>query len=128
MTQLPETAYKILNQILEVLELTDEEKDEYKEKFEENILQKFSEAIVKKLPPEVAKETAEKANGAKSEADKKLLQQKLSEWLTPEESQELFTKIAEEYFGEFVKVAYDTATGEQKLKLEAMFPQEVLKS
>lgn len=127
MTQLPEATYSILRQVFGVLGLAEAEQREYEEKFEQMWMMRFAAAIVKKLPDNEGKEVAELANKAQTQEEKKQLEEKLRNWLNPEETQRLLQKVGDEVFSEFLPVAYEVASDEQKQKLEDLFPKEALR-
>lgn len=127
MTQLPEESYKVIRQVFDVLQLSDEDRKQYEERFEQMLLNTFAMAIVKKLPDKEGKEIKELANSAKTPEKKQELQKKLEQWLNPEEIKALLQKVADKLFLDFVKVAYKDATETEKKQLEEMFKSEVLR-
>lgn len=127
MTQLPQESFELVNQVFDVIGLSEEEKAEYRDKFEKLLLARFAAAVIKKLPQSEAKTVADLANSVQTDEQRQALQAKLSQWLNPQETKNLLQKVSDEVFAEFVKTVYDTAHDNQKKKLETIFKPEALK-
>lgn len=126
MTQLPSEMYALVRKVFETLELSDEEKSKYEDKFEKMMLAKFAEAIMKKMPPNEAERLKNLANNSGEGLNQTEIEKQLQQWFTGEEMGQLFQKISDQLFEEFLRVAYSSATTDQKQKLEQLFPEEVL--
>ncbi len=127
MTQIIRDRYVILDQILEILELSPKEREGYVESFEDTLLKRYVEAIAKKLPEQERKPMIALANQATTEEKKKELNDKVASWFNAEEIQNLFKKVSDSLFTELLTNAYKQATEEQKKKLAERFKIEVLR-
>lgn len=124
--QLSQENYAVVKNVLGVLELTAEEQTEKLAAFEQELLNRFAEAVAKKLPPQERAGIVVLANAAGDQDKKKELEKNLNNWFNAQEVQKLFSKTVEDFFAEFLRTAYRTASEEQKKKLGELFKPEIL--
>lgn len=127
MTYLPKERYIYLGKVFEVLDFSKEEVERYVERFDDALMKKVVGAVVKKLPEQKRRAVVEVANKAtESKSGQKKLKEKLTYWFNEDEIKRLFDKVSAELFRECLQNAYKQATEEQKKKLEEMFKPEAL--
>lgn len=127
MTFFPDETYSVLYQVFDVLGLSSEQKREYTDAFEKRLTKKFLDAVYMKLPEQERQPLITLANTATTDDQKEQVKAKFKEWLTADEVKSLFRKISDDEFNAFLKYVYaNTASKEQKKKLEEVFKIEVL--
>lgn len=127
MVQLPRESYKVLDEVLQALDFSPQQRDEYRDDFEKTLLMRMVQVVMQKLPPQESGDIAKLANGAAGELQQKAIEKKLSEWLTEHELVDMTQKQGDRLFADFVRHMYTKAAEIQKKKLESLFKPEVLR-
>lgn len=129
MNQLPKETYLILEQLFELVGLSDSEQEENIEAFERILLSRMVKAVMKKLSEDEGKKLAALANNSEGNKNKQEEVRKMLESsLNKSEVTNLYTKVSSQLFNEVLQEEYKEATDEQKTKLEKLFKMEKLKS